>query len=225
MIQLIYQTIFSQKLKYILLIYMFIIAFILGSMIYIDEPKYLILLDHESYLVIYQNYVIVGLKLIIPMTIILLMIDHHQDYEKMLIAYFSRMKIYVAKIIAYMSVVSLIVWSIFLYIYMGITIQSFSDFFDSKMLITFLSLYLGSMIITTYALMLIRKKRLMIAILILMVSLIVQMFLEDLPLFVFYLLPLSGMHMIDRPYTILYQTIYLCFIILMTHYKYKHEII
>ncbi len=179
---------------------------------YVDEPTYIQILD-KAY---YQNYFNTSIKTFLPMIFsigtLMLLIDHDEKVNQIIIAYQSRLYVYLHKFITYAFIMTLwmiITWG-FLHIFMSIFTQYY--ILNFEIIGLFFHLWCDNIILMILFLIFIKNSHINRGLIIIFIYLIYPMLIESIhhP-FDFYLFPIftidMGYHFLVYAYKICYSCI------------------
>lgn len=223
MYKLVTTTIFKSKLKIIYQVYFFVLIIIVTSLFTNSELDSLKIIYRDDYINEISVYLINIIKILTPLTTYFLLINHNQDYEKIVIPYLSRRRVYFTKVIVYTNLLTIFYILLNIYIAFINKLSGFVQIYSYNIIIKVISSYLGMLIMMATSLIFIVRKKELITILLLMISLIINIMDFQLPKVFLYLFPINVLDIINYQFTLIYQLVYLITLIIIGFIKYKYH--
>lgn len=224
MIKYILNGIFTHKRRKIVLGYLLLFACSLFLVLKTDTTAMEQLLHKEYEIYHYNNKLFEFLKFFMPLSIGMLVMEHDQGHIKILVTYFGRKRIHLAKIVSYILVVTILFY--FTYLVYVLYAKFFTSFYTTKILIhdEFLYVYLSSLIFLLYLLLCIREKNKLLIFVFVIVNILYSMIQERIiKIELFYLIPLTSSLFKTYKYTLWYQVGYMTLLVLINIHISKKE--
>ncbi|MBN2300698.1 MAG: hypothetical protein JXC31_05875, partial [Acholeplasmataceae bacterium] len=191
MIYYLYIHLFYSKKRRVLLIALMVFALLMLMMVYTDESMIEQILYQEQNQLYYEQVMTQLLKLLCPLLVILLVMDHDQEHLKPLVSYFGRSKIIFNKLIFYILILCWFYFIFFLFYHLFPLLLTSYYIYDAYAVKLFLNLFLDGILLAFLVFIFIRDKHKALSILIAIFYIVMSIIQEDHQnLFLFYLFPI-----------------------------------
>lgn len=208
--EFIFSKLLVGKNKYALISFITILLLVFIIILPFDNQRYEITLHSSYYKQYYNELLIELLKILIPLGVLIISLEHDQLYLRNLTPTIGRTKLVISKYICYFILILLCFIFIYCYYVIILKLLNYYVLFDSSLYIKLINITFDVIIIFSFILLFARHDKKILPFIIIIIYLMTNYIYETKPsLYFFYILPFHQNYFPEYIYTSLYQTMYI----------------
>lgn len=224
MLKLILSHLYSDKNKLIIFIYIVLTLVIIIAPLPFDLETFELFYYKENYQTHYNEMILELFKIIIPVFIIMISLEHDNKYINNLTTYKKRSLIIINKIFIYTYIIFINLCLIMLFYVCILKMFNFYILFDQSFFESLMHIFLDSILILYLNLLLIKEKNKKFSFIILIGYLLLNIYSSSNDMSVlYYLLPVLSNNYLKNKNIVNYKLIYILLIIYLNIIKYSEE--
>jgi hypothetical protein len=224
MIRLVLNHLLSRKNLIIIFIYLAFLLSINYLLLPNDVAPDEVILNSNYYFNYYNELLLELIKIIIPISLVLLLTDHDHNYINNITTYIGRSKVIKSKIIIYLYIIILLILISTLNYYLALKISKNDCLVKVNFYHDMTFLLIDNILMFLLILLLVRKDKKIIGYLIIMLYYVLGFYLNiESKIAIFYVFPINISNFKNYTNTLSYAFIYIIILIVLNIYTYINE--
>lgn len=211
-------SLYNGKNKYALFIYISILLSIFIIILPFDSKTADLILFENYHQVLYNEFLVEILKILIPLGVLIIAFEHDQIYLRNLTPTIGRKKVIQAKLTTYFSIIFICYTLLIAYYILVLELLNYSLLFNSYYLKSVSYLFLDALILLLLILLFVRSNKKILGFLIIIIYYMLNYLLEITPLvIIYYILPIHTNYFTSYTYSSVYKLVYILLLVVLNY--------